>query len=106
MTTNHTPGPWKKARNSSFWEVVTPFQCQLIDEANEFSLPVAYAWGCTEEEAEANASLIAAAPELLNALVEMEREKSDYMIRKNLGDPSLETTNKAARAAISKATGA
>ena len=67
MTTNHTPGPWKKARNSSFWEVVTPFQGQLIDEANEFSPSVAYAWGCTEEVAEANAGLIAAAPELLEA---------------------------------------
>lgn len=96
MTTNHTPGPWKKARNSSFWEVVTPFQDQLIDEANEFSPSVAYAWGSTEEEAEANASLIAAAPDLLEAC-----QAADW---NNLDLP--EFVREKLSAAISKATGA
>jgi len=96
MTTNHTPGPWKKARNSSFWEVVTPFQDQLIDEANEFSPSVAYAWGSTEEEAEANASLIAAAPDLLEACQAADWNSLDLpeFVREKLS------------AAISKATGA
>ena len=38
----------------------------------------------------ANAALIAAAPDLLAALVEMEQEKSDYMRLNNLGDPAGE----------------
>lgn len=59
-----------------------------------------------EEESLANARLIAAAPELLEALIAMEREKSDYMRLNHLGDPSNETTNKMARAAIAKAQGA
>ncbi len=96
MTTNHTPGPWKKARNSSFWEVVTPFQDQLIDEADEFSPSVAYAWGSTEEEAEANASLIAAAPDLLEAL-----QLAEHVISK-AGYPVDSSITRA----ISKATGA
>lgn len=54
----------------------------------------------------ADARLLAAAPELLEALVLMEKEKSDYMVKNNLGDPSKEYTNKIARAAIAKATGA
>ncbi len=51
-------------------------------------------------------ALHAAAPDLLEALIAMEREKADYMRLNNLGDPSNETTNKMARAAISKAQGA
>ncbi len=43
--------------------------------------------------------------ELLEALVLMEREKSDYMIENKLGDPANETTNKLARKAIARATG-
>ncbi|URI08786.1 hypothetical protein MW290_24730 [Aquincola tertiaricarbonis] len=43
------------------------------------------------------------AGELLFALDEIEKEKSDYMLRKKLGDPSRESTNMAARAAIAKA---
>jgi hypothetical protein len=61
--------------------------------------------GITIAETEANARLIAAAPELLEALIAMEQEKSDYMRRNALGDPSVETTNKMARAAIAKAKG-
>ena len=57
------------------------------------------------KEFEANARLIAAAPELLEALIAMEKEKSDYMTINKLGDPAKETTNKIARAAIAKATG-
>ena len=52
-----------------------------------------------QEGAESNRAAIA---ELVGALIEMEREKTDYMLRKNLGDPACETTNKMARAAIAK----
>ena len=53
----------------------------------------------------ANARLIAAAPDLLAALIQMETEKTEYMTRNNLGNPAKEHTNKLARAAIAKATG-
>jgi hypothetical protein len=43
--------------------------------------------------------------DLLETLIEMEREKAEYMTRNNLGDPAKEHTNKKARAAISKALG-
>jgi len=39
-------------------------------------------------------------PSLLDALKAMLQEKEDYMLRNNLGNPNLETTNKMARAAI------
>jgi hypothetical protein len=64
----HTPGPWKAVRNASFWEVVTPLLGQTLDQANEYSPSLAYVWGEGEEQAEANARLIAAAPDLLEAL--------------------------------------
>jgi len=54
---------------------------------------------------EANARLIAAAPDLLAALVVLVEEKVDYMRLNNLGDPEREYATKQARAAIAKATG-
>jgi hypothetical protein len=68
MSTQHTPGPWKAVRNASFWEVVTPPPGQTLDQANEYSPSLAYVWGEGEEQAEANARLIAEAPDLLEAL--------------------------------------
>lgn len=52
-----------------------------------------------------NARLIAAAPDLLAALIQMEKEKAEYMRINKLGDPAKEHTNKVARAAIAKAAG-
>lgn len=72
MSTQHTPGPWKAVRNASFWEVVTPPPGQTLDQANEYSPSLAYVWGEGEEQAEANARLIAAVPDLLEALKAME----------------------------------
>ncbi len=65
MSTQHTPGPWKAVRNASFWEVVTPPPGQTLDQANEYSPSLAYVWGEGEEQAEANARLIAAVLDLL-----------------------------------------
>ncbi|ERW09411.1 TPA: hypothetical protein P6M69_000560 [Pseudomonas aeruginosa] len=86
---SHTPGPWVSRNNMVFCGK----KCicsNVIAEDVAMSI--------------ANARLMAAAPELLEALIAMEREKSDYMTRNNLGDPALERTNKLARAAIAKAT--
>ncbi len=98
MSNKYKHGPWFAVRPENcngWWVVSTDDQgWDTVDKSGD---------GGFEE---ATARLIAAAPELLAALVKMEREKSDYMIRNNLGDPSCETTNKMARAAIAKATGA
>jgi len=67
----HAHGPWKAVRNASFWEVVTPLPGQTLDQANEYSPSLAYVWGEGEEQAEANARLIAAAPDLLEAPVHL-----------------------------------
>ena len=100
----HTPGPWTLTGSGGQWE------SRLSIRADK--------WGCVahigvdpqmphwDGPQRANARLIAAAPELLEALIAMEREKSDYMRLNHLGDPSNETTNKLARAAIAKAQGA
>ncbi|MFU5179168.1 hypothetical protein ACM7XV_21165 [Pseudomonas aeruginosa] len=94
----HTPGPWCQDKWGSL--MTEGGQDVLLRGITTISA------GSDERiaEAEANTRLISAAPELLEALIAMEREKSDYMTRNNLGDPALERTNKLARAAIAKAT--
>lgn len=62
MTTKHTPGPWTASNHGVTWRI-------LAGEAGGFSRPI-IARTCeaqTDAEAEANARLIAAAPELLAA---------------------------------------
>ena len=59
-----------------------------------------------DAETPERAALIAAAPDLLEALTVLVEEKADYMRRNNLGDPEREPATKKARAAIAKATGA
>jgi hypothetical protein len=96
----HTPGPWKAVRNASFWEVVTPLPGQTLDQANEYSPSLAYVWGEGEEQAEANARLIAAAPELLEALKEIVGFWDSIVPGECVNDMHVK-----ARAAIAKATG-
>lgn len=62
MQTKHTPGPWK-AENLLVMEDVTTTKYHIcLTNGNRF----------TKEEAAANAKLIAAAPELLQALVKLQ----------------------------------
>lgn len=56
-------------------------------------------------ERNANARLIAAAPDLLAALQAIVDENVDYMTINHLGDPEQQHNIKLARAAIAKATG-
>lgn len=67
MTTEHTPGPWYRgARGTKDIQIIT-----VDPKTEEPGAVVAYvnrvAW-CNEEIARANAKLIAAAPDLLDAL--------------------------------------
>ena len=64
-TTKHTPGPWHAADDGGEVfdaEYIPVCYMNGIGQASEF---------ITEKEAEANARLIAAAPELLEACIEM-----------------------------------
>lgn len=87
----HTPGPWS---------IDGP---RIYDESKRLVATI----GCFGEAVTeiSNAKLISAAPDLLAALILMESEKSDYMTINALGDPSLQHTNKMARAAIIKVLG-
>ncbi len=97
MKTQHTPGPWvaSPAIRSGFtidakcdpWLIVT-----TSDEEGRYG----------SIETEANARLIAAAPELLAALQVVLR---DYTAVHDIGDVEMQPALYQARAAITKATG-
>jgi hypothetical protein len=105
----HTPGPWK-AQPREFpegqwflegqWEVVSTCENErLIAEA---------APHIDSDSEEANARLIAAAPELLEALVDLTRVMPVLPAdAKNIRgiEQQYDAANRAARAAIAKATG-
>ncbi len=102
-TTSHTPGPWlevtqhhdkdrTEVRNSTGKMTVATCRCPA---------------GVTLEETEANARLIAAAPDLLAAL-EQAAAQFDYTVRamalgQTVSISSLQNCAAAARAAIAKA---
>ena len=108
---NHTPGPWKVSEVRSHGE--TPHR----DRRSGYSGGIAYIWtdrtypgGCCiakayEEslggELEANARLIAAAPELYSALLAMLEKFENDVLHNEAGWDAIE----AARSAIAKAEG-
>lgn len=100
MSSKHTPGPW----------VVTPhpqthvdvFGVGVIRDDKEFQYALSHTF--CYQNAEANARLIAAAPELLEALIRLEAE----LVEDKYGEcyePSPFENLALARAAIAKATG-
>ena len=86
----HTPGPWHIAR----------FEASTVEIRNDRGLTVAEV-GDSSQEDEANAHLIAAAPELLEALRCL-IDGDEGMWRH---DAPSEAWDEIARAAIAKATG-
>ena len=92
----HTPGPWLiEAQNCHFGDIAT------VHNTDEKWVTI-YAphWmetGMDEKEQSANARLIAAAPELLEALQMLMNDPGEDRIKSSAWD--------AARAAIAKATG-
>lgn len=99
MSTKHTPGPWSvEARNYPIGDTGDYDGCWQILSANA-KRPIVEIWE-EGDEPDANALLIAAAPELLEALklcYEYCRLYHSEVEQNNVG--------KAARAAIAKATG-
>jgi hypothetical protein len=96
--TQHTPAPWRVAFGN---------RLEIHGPKDEIGWPksIVYNAGlCTDEEAQANARLIAAAPELLQALDDLESLVSGWLSDANSssrGIPAIIT----ARAAIAKARG-
>ncbi len=63
-TPKHTPGPWKGNLDGPLNEI---FQGTISHDSHHDD-EIAVTWGDTAEEAEANANLIAVAPEMFEAL--------------------------------------
>ena len=93
MTLKHTPGPWKLSLG-------TGVQYDYIIETKGGALIAAYPHysGATKKVTKANARLIAAAPDLLQALISLERLAGQSLMH-------AEQVRIDARTAIAKATG-
>ena len=79
MKTKHTPGPWnletvpiQSAGGSNTCHKIGPFNACIYDDWSPRKS------GISEEENLANAKLIAAAPELLEALIEISNYEAGY----------------------------
>lgn len=95
----HTPGPWQTDRNNVHAAQIATIHHCLNNDWVEVWSPEAFA--ASEETQEANARLIAAAPELLDALI---RLYNSHSLSKPPGSPKSDS-QKQAEAAIAKATG-
>lgn len=89
----HTPGPWITKESTEHWGRVDVTVCAAFT-AND----VATAWQGTTAVNRANARLIAAAPDLLEAL-------NDFPFSIDWTDDQLWAWSEKARSAIAKATG-
>lgn len=90
-----TPGPWSVDRNNVHSGRIATIHHCIGNDWIEIWSPN---WPDTEEKQESNANLIAAAPELLEALQDM---VESYQYESSMENPSLLK----ARAAIAKALG-
>ena len=100
MSTQHTPGPWHWDGNPCNYdkEQEAPW---LID-ANDSYPPIL--GGTITCQSDANARLIAAAPDLLEALQDLFEADMEHVLMGDGKDDQIEAIAKA-RAAIAKATG-
>lgn len=93
---SHTPGPWavdcERNREGAYNDIGAPAQEWPDSKIGLVS--------CDNPNYRANCALIAAAPELLEAL----REMTDAMIDGEWGTPAHAKAERKARAAIDKAT--
>ena len=108
--TAHTPGPWwiepvGTIRNDADGNPRYDLP-RIVRFGDGHSICKAHLIGGNDpDQALANARLIAAAPDLLEALEAMIEEWIDYATLNNLGDPGAKHNIKLARAAIAKAKG-
>lgn len=106
----HTPGPWRIEDKDTFpyieadqgkkWN--NPTICHLYQDVTPFDSVTCGAWLKAFDNATANARLIAAAPDLLNALERIVKELGASGYKGDTEEPSCIHT---ARAVIAKARG-
>lgn len=110
MSNQHTPGPWMRTHGSGRYYIKTDKHsiATVFSSNGEFGCPT----NPTSEQASANARLIAAAPELLEALrnLELGANTVEACYTRNPGNfasalRDLREYSELARAAIAKATG-
>ena len=94
--TKHTPGPWHRSPT----RMGDAYDIDATDNTNVCIVHGAYANGAGYDQHGPNAALIAAAPEMLEAL-EMARAELRYSI----SEQSFEATMNTIEAALSKARG-
>lgn len=96
MTNKFTPGPWKVS--------LTDDTVVMDKDANAVAVAVGD-YDTHYEVTEANARLIAAAPDLYEALQMLHDETADYIRLNHLGDPHHNQSMQLARAALKLAKG-
>jgi hypothetical protein len=103
----HTPGPWFAVKNTRYWDIVLKNEPHQVGLASVIVTPRSDRYQDDDIEIEANARLIAAAPDLLAALENTlqfaeacHRMTEDKYMRIAIGNDIMK-----ARAAIAKATG-
>jgi hypothetical protein len=94
-TAAHTPGPWIHDQPENM--IMDSEGRKLVAQARSLHFP--------KDVRDANARLIAAAPDLLAALI-LADEKLKHYTGEYMGGPHIKTVRDAARAAITKAMGA
>lgn len=98
----HTPGPWTKTGAGKYFSVSTIPKEQALGIVKTYDRNVVCVINeCDEKEMKANAALISAAPDLLEALQSMEMAMIGYTHQNDITRNALSK----ARAAIAKATG-
>lgn len=98
MSAGHTPGPWPMAYTGDGKRIVIGEG--LVEGPNGYEVAEVYSDDCPPEIAEANARLIAAAPEMLEALYQYVSD-----LRYPPTGDSIQRRIKRAEAVIAKATG-
>ena len=107
-----TPGPWRLKTTGNFGNAIEAFRGVVGEYDDGWRVVAMYQhceptglWAAEQENAAANARLIAAAPELLAALERLHDDTADYIHINNIGDPYQNQNMRDARAAIAKARG-
>jgi hypothetical protein len=96
MSTQHTPGPWKIVSGNANGKFLAASIRPVISPFKGWVLPIASVRNVDESFGQANARLIAAAPDLLEALIALHTQTNSTELAK---------AHDKARAAIAKANG-
>jgi hypothetical protein len=103
MKTQHTPGPWLLVEECGERKIVAPPKDQRLSTRQTLMCDMNYYPWCPEEVADWR--LIAAAPDLLEALKELAALDFGALVTTDDDERRIDLVARRARAAIAKATG-